>query len=130
MAIHFEDFCTLRRIPHGKDYSRDYDVIVEIVSRNTDGVLVYSVQIKQLEDEGVVFGDFPVKNGLIKKFGVSVRDGAQIYPVELNGNIIYNYSEQFQIDFFSHSSQKCFLSEIRRLQKIHGFSVEKIGNTE
>ena len=85
-------------------------------------ILNFKVLREAFEDERVVFGDFPVKKGLINKFGVSVRNGAQVYPVELNGNIIYYYNEQFQLDFFSHSSQKCFLLEIQRLQKI--------GNTE
>lgn len=111
----FEDFCRLRQLDRGNN-SFDDDVTVEIVSCNKDGVLVHSVLIRKHEEEHMI-GEFPIKKGLISKFGVTVRDGAQIYPVELNGKMVC-VNLQYEISFFSHSSQKSFLSEIRRIQKI------------
>jgi len=118
----FENFCKLNSF---------IDVIVEIVSRNIEGVNRYSVLIRKYEDEDFVFGEFPVKKGLIN--GFNTLNGI-IWQVNLNMNLLEktsmqkNYSgryffsgagvNSFTIQFFSDSSQQKFLSKIRRIQKM------------
>jgi len=135
-TIIFEDFCKLNhRVDDGFS---SIDVIVEIVSRNRDGVIGHSVMIRRLEDEDTVIGEFPVKKGLIKGIGMPHGEWYQIYSVELNESLLenttlqkngfggfvlswtakYQVIYQFVINFFSHPSQKKFLSEIRRIQKM------------
>ena len=102
-----------------------YDVIVEIVSRNIEGVNRYSVLIRKHEDEDFVFGEFPVKKGLIVGFNTI---NALNWQVILNMNLLEKTSMQMDyysgrytsltIQFFSDSSQQKFLSEIRRIQKM------------
>jgi len=121
--IIFENFCKL-----GKT-NWTLDVIVEIVSRNIEGVNRYSVVIRKHEDEDFVFGEFPVKKGLIDGFNYHKHT----WSVILNQNFLEKTSMQdvygrytykryevnsFKINFFSQSSQQKFLSEIRRIQKM------------
>merc|ERR1719342_1421362 len=113
----FENFCKLNMA---------FDVIVAIVSRNIEGVNRYSVLIRKHEDEDFVFGEFPVKKGLINGFNTN-REGridwhALCWPVFFNMNLLektsmqesysgsYTFSgaivDSFTIQFFSDSSQQ------------------------
>jgi len=87
--IIFENFCKL-----GKN--RTFDVIVEIVSRNIEGVNRYSVLIRKHEDEDFVFGEFPVKKGLIVGFNTI---NALNWQVILNMNLLEKTS--MQKDYYS-----------------------------
>jgi len=126
--IIFEDFCKF-----GDNYHYAVEVIVEIVFRNIEGVNTYSVLIRKHEDEDTVIGEFPVKKGLIVGYHTQLAD-FQSYPVTLNSNLLDKTIMQkecagwyilygkgvsnLNIHFFSQSSQKKFLSEIRRVQKM------------
>jgi len=127
--IIFEDFCKF-----GDNYHYAVEVIVEIVFRHIEGVTRYSVLIRKHEDEDTVIGEFPVKKGLIVGYHTQLGD-VQSYPVSLNSNLLdktimqkRDYDGRYilygkvvsnlNIHFFSQSSQKKFLSEIRRIQKM------------
>jgi len=128
--IIFEDFCKF-----GDNYHYAVEVIVEIVFRHIEGVTRYSVLIRKHEDEDTVIGEFPVKKGLIVGYHGHTQAGEfQVYPVSLNSNLLEKTIMQkahpgrytlygkgvsnLNIHFFSQSSQKKFLSEIRRIQKM------------
>jgi len=134
-TIIFEDFC---KLAYSSSNYNNIDVIVEIVSRNMDGVGGHCVLIRRLEDEDTVIGEFPVNKGLIERIDVPHGQGKQFYSVELNYSLLenttlrenefgdfvlpgagsYQVISRFVINFFSHPSQKKFLSEIRRIQKM------------
>jgi len=127
--IIFEDFCKFGDNYHGNAV----EVIVEIVFRNIEGVNRYCVLIRKHEDEDTMIGEFPVKKGLIVGYHTQFGD-IQVYPVSLNSNLLEKTIMQkaypgryilygkgvnnLNIYFFSLSSQKKFLSEIRRVQKM------------
>jgi len=124
--IIFEDFCKF-----GDYYNKDaVEVIVEIVFHDFEG---YRVLIRKHEEEDFVIGEFPVKKGLIVGYHTQL-DVVQSYTVTLNSNLLEKtnmlknrygqcflngvHCKNLKIHFFSQSSQKKFLSEIRRVQKM------------
>ena len=117
--VHFEDFCKCYAYDYDITRGEDFDVIVEIVSSITDGVTRHSVIIREHENENFVIREFLVEDGLVRTFGVA---GVTYFTVDLKGsklvktNMRRNYAF-YKIAFFPQSSQKKFLSEIRKLKK-------------